>query len=168
MIHTFSDEVQIPLATPARIRKIDLERRKTKIMKITRNWKALLSMLVICAVALVAPSANAKEREITVALKVPDGAWNLAIDEVRQVKKELWVVAVLSRDPNVGGIQMITTLKAKAKLKAPELPVKVFVIGKTWNWEGKEPYKFIKNRKKIAKDLDTGKLLYKKPEKKKK
>ena len=136
-------------------------------MKITRKWKFLLSMLVICAVALVAPSANAKEREIAVALKAPDGAWNLAIDEVRQVKKELWVVAVLSRDPDVMGIQMITTLEAKVKLGAPDLPVKVFVVGKTWNWKGKEPYKFIKNRKEIAKDLDTGKLLYKKPEKEK-
>ena len=134
-------------------------------MKITRIWKMMLAALVFCALAPTAPGANAKTRtqEIAVALKVPDGAWKLAIEEVRLVKKELWVLAAVSRDPDVMGISMITTLKAKVKVDAPDLPTKVFVVGKTWNWKGKEPYKFIESRKEIAKDLDAGKLLYRKP-----
>jgi len=134
-------------------------------MKITRIGKTILAGLVFCALGSAAPGADAKGRapEIAVVLKVPDGAWKLAIEEVRQVRKELWVLAAVSRDPDVMGISMITTLKAKMKVDAPDLPVKVFVAGKTWNWTGKEPYKFIKSRKEIAKNLDAGKLLYKKP-----
>ena len=128
----------------------------------------LIAFLIAAFFACTASPARAgetpKEREITVALKVPDGAWKLSIEEIRQVKKEIWVLAALSRDSGVMGIQMISKKQAKVKIPAPDLPVKVFVTGKTWNWKNQEPYKFIENRKEIAKDFDAGKLLYKKPE----
>jgi len=134
-------------------------------MKTIGIWKSLLGVLVFGAVCLAGPGAMAKEREISVSLKAPDGAWKLSIEEVRQVKEGIWVLAKVSREQGAMGIQMITTLKDKVKIEAPDLPVKTFVVGKTWNWKNTEPVKFIKSRKQIAKDFDAGKLLFKKTEK---
>jgi hypothetical protein len=105
----------------------------------------------------------AKEKEITVKLTVPDAAWTLTIDEIYQVKNELWVISTVLRDPDMMGAQVISTVQASVKLAAPDLTVKHFIIGKTWGWKNKEPYSFIKNLKQIEKDLKPGKCLYKKP-----
>jgi hypothetical protein len=76
------------------------------------------------------------EKTIDAQVTVPDSAWRLTIEAVYQVKEELWVISRVSRDPHAMGLQVITTLKASVKVEAPELPVRHFVIGKTWNWEG--------------------------------
>jgi hypothetical protein len=35
------------------------------------------------------------------------------------------------------------------------------IIGKTWDWENKEPYTFIEDLKQIEQELASGKRLYK-------
>ena len=127
-------------------------------MKTTHKLTTLSAALLFCAFTTIA--RGAEKREIAVSVTVPDAAWKLRIDEVWQVKKELWVVATVSRDAGVIGAQVISTLKALVKVEAPDLPVKVFVVGKTWNWGNDEPHTFIKSRKEILKDLATGKMLY--------
>jgi hypothetical protein len=59
------------------------------------------------------------------------------------------------------GAQVISTVQASLKLAAPDLPLRYFVVGKTWNWKNEEPYTFIENLKQIEKALKSGKLLYK-------
>ena len=121
-----------------------------------RSMTTLLSALIFSTTVL-----GAEEREITVTLTVPDAAWTIAIDEVHEVKDEIWVISTVSRDPDVMGAQVISIVKALVKIAAPDLPVKHFVIGKTWNWPNKEPYTFIKNRKELEMELKSGKLLCK-------
>jgi hypothetical protein len=48
-----------------------------------------------------------------------------------------------------------------AETRSPDLPLRYFVIGKTWHWKNQEPYIFIENLKQIEKALKSGKLLYK-------
>lgn len=111
---------------------------------------------------LLATGALAAEmREITVTLTVPDTAWKIAIDEVHQMKGEIWVVSTVSRNPDVMGAQVISMVKASVKCAVADLPVKHFVIGKTWNWPNQEPITFIKTRKELKKSLKSGKLLCK-------
>jgi hypothetical protein len=98
---------------------------------------------------------------ITVILTVPDSAWKIAIDAVYQVRDVIWVVSTVSRDPNAIGLQVISTVRDSVEVDAlGELPVKYFVVGKTWNWDNKEGYTFLKSRKEIETDLQSGKLLY--------
>ena len=129
-------------------------------MQITKRL-VLLSALLFCTTAL-----GAAKKEITVTLTVPDSAWVIAIDQVHEVKNEMWVISTVSRDPNIMGAQVISTVRASVKLAAGDLPVKHFVIGKTWGWKNKEPCTFIKNLKQIEKELKSGKLLYRKAQKK--
>lgn len=117
----------------------------------------LLLTLLLCTAAV-----GAEVKEITVKLSVPDSVWTIAIDEVHKVENELWVISTVSRNPNMMGAQVISTVQDIVKIRAPDLPVKYFVIGKKWGWKNKEPYTFIKNPGQIGKDLKTGKILYRK------
>jgi zinc protease len=117
---------------------------------------------VVLALAMGTGLAAAKERTCEVSVTAPDSAWRLSIEAVYQVKGELWVISRVSRDPDAMGAQVITTLKASVKIEAPELPVKHFVIGKTWNWEGDEPCTYLDDLKVIQKDLQSAKVIYKK------
>lgn len=100
-------------------------------------------------------------KEITVLLTVPDSAWKIAIDAVYQLRGEIWVVSIVSRDPNAIGLQVISTVRDSVEVDVGgNLLVKHFVLGKTWNWDNKEGYTFLKSRREIEKDLESGKHLY--------
>jgi hypothetical protein len=103
---------------------------------------------------------GADKKEITVKLTVPDAAWAIAIDEVHRVGNELWIISTVSRKPDLMGAQVISTVQASLKLAVPDLPMRYFIVGKTWNWKNEEPYAFIENLEQIEKALKSGKLLY--------
>jgi hypothetical protein len=126
-------------------------------MQMTKRMILPLVLLLCTAVS------GADEKEITVKLTVPDAAWTIAIDEVHKVENELWVIAIVSRNPDLMGAQVISTVQTSLKLAAPDLSVKYFVIGKSWDWDNTEPYTFIRDLKQIEKELKSGKLLYKAP-----
>lgn len=90
-------------------------------------------VLLLCTTAL-----RADDREITVKLTVPDAAWTIAIDEVHKVGNELRVIDIVSRNTDMMAAQVISTVQASLQLVAPDLPVKYFVIGKTWDWKNEE------------------------------
>lgn len=103
---------------------------------------------------------GAEEKMIEVQLAVPDSAWTLAIETVHQVNRELWVVAALARDPTRMGAQAITTRRATVTITATDLPVKIFVLGKTWTWANRESIRFIADLTTIEKALHSGTSLY--------
>ena len=118
-------------------------------------------MMILPLVLLFCTTAwGADEKEITVKLTVPDAAWTLTIDEVHMVGNELWVISTVSQNPDMMGAQVISTVQASLRLEAPDLPMKYFIIGKTWDWKNEEPYTFINDLSQIEKDLKSGKLLY--------
>ena len=120
----------------------------------------MMKILMVLWLALSAITAGAEEKQLEVQLTVPDSAWKISIDSVHQVNQEIWVVSTVSRDPDLMGAQVISTITATVNIDADDLPVKHFVIGKTWNWENEENDTFIKDQKQIEKDLATGKVLY--------
>ncbi|MBC2734060.1 MAG: META domain-containing protein [Desulfobacteraceae bacterium] len=99
-------------------------------------------------------------KEITVSLTVPDPTWSIVIDAVYTVGNELWVISIVSQNPDMMGAQVISTVKDSLKLAVPGLPVKNFIIGKTWAWENTEPYTFIPDLKQIETELKSGTRLY--------
>jgi len=123
-------------------------------MQMTKRMFLLL-VLLFCA-----PAASAGEKEITVKLSVPDATWTVAIEAVHKVGSELWVISSVSQNPDIMGAQVISTVQNSVKIAAPDLPVKNFIIGKTWAWENTEPYTFITDLKQIEKELQSGKRLY--------
>ena len=106
---------------------------------------AIVTLCLVLLGTLIADAgaAEAPDQKLTVQLTVPDSAWKIAIDAVHQVKGEIWVVSTVSRDPDLMGAAVISTVTATVKLDVGDLPVKHFIIGKTWNWKNEEPYTFI-------------------------
>lgn len=119
----------------------------------------------LCTLLLgVASHVSAQEQNenqtIEVKLMAPDTTWMLAIDEVYQVGQELWVIAGVKQAGQAFGLTMITTLEDQITVKAPALPIKYFILGKTWGWANEEPYTFIKSRADITLALKNGKRLF--------
>ncbi len=115
-----------------------------------------------CGLAMWAALVLAAERpEETMTLTVPDAAWELAVDEVIQVGAEIWVIAVVSRQgADRVGAAVISTARATIPVALPEGPRKYIVIGKTWRWANEEPYRFIRHRGEIEKEVSAGRRLY--------
>ena len=58
------------------------------------------------------------------------------------------------------GAQVISTIEDSAVIDNVDLPVRHFIIGKTWGWENEEPYTFIKSIEKLESSLKDSELLY--------
>jgi len=105
------------------------------------------SILLACS-WLSAAQAQEKERTLEVILKVPSTAYKVKVEEVYQTDKELWVLSTVSGKGI--GLTVISTAKDQVKVKAPDtLPVKHFVLGKSWGW-GDEKYEFLKAREEFV------------------
>ena len=102
---------------------------------------------------------QARESTVSVQLTVPDGGWKIRIDQVYQTPTHLLAVSKLERNPGLA-IQVISQAKDSVKVKAPKLPVRHFVLGKTWNWPNKEPVTFLSDPKELSKPIAGAKLVY--------
>jgi len=110
---------------------------------------------------------KAKQRSISLQVTVPTSGWKVEIQEVYQVEKELWVISHLASKGGIA-LQVISQVKDSVSVPKSSLPVKHFVTGKRWTWKNKEPYQFVKDRKKIDQELKKkkAKLVYRRPIKK--
>jgi len=124
---------------------------------ISRIVNIMTGMLVLF---IFATAHGDVEREISVALTVPDPSWTISIEEVWQVGDELWVLAAVMRDPEVMAAQVISTVQVSIKTAAPDLPMKYFITGKTWSWDNEEQFTFLKDREKLEEALGSGRLIY--------
>ena len=122
-----------------------------------QRMRKILSALVLTICATV---ASAEGKTITVELTVPDATWSIVIEEVHQVQNELWVIATVSQDLDIMGAQVISTVRASLEIEVPDLPIRYFIIGKTWTWDNAEPYTFIAHHAEIDKALETGRRIY--------
>lgn len=123
-------------------------------------WVLLLMAMVGCAGNSAAVSTDRADRDITVRLTVPDTGWSIDIQEIYQANGELAVISQLFRSKGMAA-QTITTVSDTARVNAaPDLPVKYYVVGKTWGWQNAEPYIFIKSVDELDADVLQGMRLY--------
>ena len=116
--------------------------------------RPLLPLLVFCAFwdfAVAAPAAGRSgnydraqapavvQKTIAVEVLTPDGAWEVQIEEVRRVNNELWVFARVHRPAGAIGAMMVSAASDQVDGRFPDVPVKTFVVGKTWDWKNEEP-----------------------------
>jgi hypothetical protein len=120
--------------------------------------RPLLTLLAFCAFFALADAAPTTgragttdrpqapavvQKTITVEVMTPDGAWELKIEEIRQVQGELWVFAKVDRPAGAIGAMMVSAASDQVSGRFPDLKIKTFVVGKTWTWANEEPVTFI-------------------------
>ena len=118
-----------------------------------------IGIAIACILTIGCGSARAETQRFTVSLTVPDAGWSVKITEVYQLSGELAVVAKLSRSSDLAA-QMITEVSDSVEIEAPKLPVRYFVIGKTWNWASSEPYTFLPSTAQLPQEVLGGRKLY--------
>lgn len=122
------------------------------------GMKTVLCLLCCCGTLLF--GGEVSEKKISVTLDVPSTAWTLSIESVYQLQEEVWVVARVKSDPHVMGAMAITTLEESVMVTAADLPVKKFVLGKTWNWESEGDVTFVKTLEDLQPQLKGAVKVY--------
>ena len=121
--------------------------------------KNILKILAFACLSFAGNWVHAQDSTISVQLGVPDGGWEIRIVQVYQTSTHLLAVSKLERSPGLA-IQVISQAKDSVKVKAPKLPVRHFVLGKTWNWPNKEPVTFLSDPKELYKPIAGAKLVF--------
>ncbi len=121
--------------------------------------KNILKILAFASLSFAGNWVHAQDSTVSVQLGVPDGGWKIRIVQVYQTPTHLLAVSKLERSPGPA-IQVISQVKDLVKVKAPKLPVRHFVLGKTWNWPNKEPVTFLSDPKELSKPIAGAKLVF--------
>ena len=121
--------------------------------------RKIFTFFAFACFSLAGTWTQARESTISVQLTVPDGGWKIRIDRVYQTPTHLLAVSKLERNPGLA-IQVISQAKDSVKVKAPKLPIRHFVLGKTWNWPNKQPFSFLSDPKELSKPIAGAKLVY--------
>ena len=121
--------------------------------------KNIFTILVFACFSLSGNWVHAQDSTISVQLGVPDGGWKIRIVQVYQTPTHLLAVSKLERSPGPA-IQVISQVKDSVKVKGPKLPVRHYVLGKTWNWTNKKPYAFLSDPKELSKKVAGAKLVF--------
>lgn len=122
-----------------------------------------LILTLLCQISLFpacGPTEGDGKNIISIELTVPDAAWEIEINEIYEVENELWVIAELNRKAGFAA-QVISKIKDSVEIHHKKLTVKNYVIGKTWQWENKEEFHFIKSRSDIEDYIKNRKQIYK-------
>ena len=121
--------------------------------------KKIFTILVFACLSFAGNSVHAQDSTVSVQLGVPDGGWKIRIVQVYQTSTHLLAVSKLERSPGPA-IQVISQVKDSVKVKAPKLPVRHYVLGKTWNWTNNLPYAFLSDPKELTKKVAGAKLVF--------
>ena len=121
--------------------------------------KNIFTILAFACLSFPGYRVHAQESTVSVQLTVPDGGWKIRIDQVYQTPTHLLAVSKLERSPGPA-IQVISQVKDSVKVKAPKLPVRHYVLGKTWNWTNNLPYAFLSDPKELTKKVAGAKLVF--------
>lgn len=102
-------------------------------------------------------------QNITVRLDTPNAGWRLSIDKVYRSEASLVVISQLEPPVEELAAQVITTLTASAQIPAEiDLPIRHYILGKTWDWGETGAYTFIQSIDDCGTALDGTELIYSK------
>ena len=102
----------------------------------------LISVLTIVGFISMAMNSITLPQTIQVALDAPDSSWSVKIERVYEVDDELWVVARAKKEAEVGAA-VITKVSDSVNVPSRKKRILYFVLGKTWNWQGSQPYQYV-------------------------
>ena len=120
-----------------------------------------LALAVVSCSHAAPPNLPAAEASATeeLAVMVPDGGWKLGIERILELDSEVWILARVRREPGPAA-QMIQPAKTAIPVVLPAKPRRIFVTGKTWAWQNKEPYEFVSSLDPVLKRASNARVLY--------
>jgi zinc protease len=112
--------------------------------------------------ATLAEASNGKQA-ISVRIDTPDAGWSITIDSIYQTDESLVVISSLASAAEAAA-QVITTASDTVHISPAEskLPVRHYILGKTWEWGASPDYTFIDSMDAFGGSLERAKEIYKK------
>lgn len=151
-------------AYPKRLQTIDADMVNAKIKQYIDPANAVL----VAAGSLSEPADPAAEpvsnkQAVAVRLDTPNAGWAISIDAIYQTDESLVVISKLENTSDMAA-QVITTVSDTIHIAAPEeaLPVRHYVLGKTWEWGANKDYTFIESMDAFGAALERATEIYKK------
>ncbi|MEN8791748.1 MAG: hypothetical protein ABF324_06135, partial [Lentimonas sp.] len=107
------------------------------------------------------PIAN--KETIQVRIDTPDAGWSISIDAIYQTSESIVVISKLKHSEGPAA-QVITTVADTVHIPTSEteLPIRHYILGKTWDWGATPDYTFIESMDAFGTALDGAKSLLKK------
>ena len=146
---------------PLRLRKITAK----EVNRAIKTYFDPSKLIEVAAGSLAKPEtvevSESDTTPITVRLDAPDAAWRIQIDKVYRTKENVVAISKLSRKDDMAA-QVISTVSDTVEVDAEyaELPIKHYIIGKTWDWGETEEYTFIKDMDAFGSSLISAELLF--------
>lgn len=110
--------------------------------------------------SVTSPDASSQKNMVSVRLDAPHPGWNIKIERIYRSGKNLIVISRLSQSEQAA-IQVITAVADSVKIPVDlDLPVRHYVIGKTWVWGDTGNYTFIDSMDAFGTALDETELIY--------
>lgn len=116
----------------------------------------------LTSTATVIDEAPSETIPVTVRLDAPDPAWQIKIDQIYHTQDNIVVISQLSRDEAAIAAQVISTVADTVQIDPSyaELPVRHYIIGKTWDWGDTGEYTFVDSTDTFSNTLKESDLLY--------
>ncbi len=109
------------------------------------------------------PATIQQQQNISIRLDTPDAGWAIEIDKVYQTSESLVAIAQLKHSGDMAAT-VISTVSTSVSIPATddELPVRYYILGKTWDWGIAPDYTFIESIDAFGSALDQAELIYEK------
>lgn len=107
-------------------------------------------------------ASNSQNQTISVRIDTPDAGWKIQIEKVYRTKDSLITISKLSQNAVVAA-QVISTVADSVEIPSEtNLPVRNYVLGKTWDWGDTGNYTFIDSMDALGDILNDAELVYSK------
>lgn len=107
-----------------------------------------------------APGNSSHKKTISVRLDAPHPGWSIQIENIYRSGKNLVVISRLNQSEQTA-IQVITAVADSVEISSDlDLPVRHYVIGKTWTWGDTGNYTFIDSMDAFGTALEEAELIY--------
>lgn len=103
-----------------------------------------------------------KSKSVSVRIDTPNAGWKVEIEKIYRAADHLMVVSRLSPTGEVAA-EVITTVADSAEIPAEiDLPVRHYILGKTWEWGDTGKYTFIDSMDALDSTREEAELIYSK------
>lgn len=109
---------------------------------------------------LPSPMNASENNSVSVRLDTPHAGWRIQIEKIYRSGENLVVISRLNQSGQIAA-QVITAVADHVEIPADiDLPVRHYIIGKSWNWGDTGTYTFIDSMDAFGTALDEAELIY--------
>ncbi|MFO8026559.1 MAG: pitrilysin family protein [Opitutales bacterium] len=151
---------------PEYIDKYPLELKKLSNEQVNRAIRQYLDPASAKRVAagsfrnLPSPMDASQNNTVSVRLDTPNPGWRIQIEKIYRSGENLVVISRLTQSEKMAA-QVITSVADSAEIPPDiDLPVRHYIIGKTWNWGDTGKYTYIDSMEAFDTALDEAELIY--------